>query len=200
MPEARDIFSIDVAKASERALADSATPGTRKLALRTAMVLDVETGTVYRVLRRLVRCGLGGRMGSGRQFVSWIHGADFCRSIDWLISADAVSGPLNVATPNPLPNRDIMEILRQQCRVPFGLPAARWMLELGALLLRTETELIIKSRRVVPTRLLETGFDFRFPHFALAVAELEQRMTSRDKIAADSKTYAQSLRATVNVK
>ncbi len=172
-PEAKDLFSVEVAKAWEQTFFESPTPSTRKVALRTAMVMSTQPGTVYRILRRLVRCGLGGAMGSGRQYVSWIHEEDFCRAVEWLIDHDCFSGIVNLAAPHPLPNREMMRILRTACHLPIGLPASRWMLETGAIVLRTETELILKSRRVVPARLSQEGFEFRFPDLSSAVADLE---------------------------
>jgi uncharacterized protein (TIGR01777 family) len=174
--EAKDRFSVEVAWAWEKALNDAATPHTRKIALRMAMVLGLGKNSVFPMLRRLVRFGLGGRMGSGRQFVSWIHEIDFCSAIEWLIDRPDFQGPINFTAPNPLPNREMMRNLRQVCGVPFGLPAANWMLEVGAFLLRTETELIIKSRRVIPGRLLQSGFRFEFPEIRQAFRELNCRL------------------------
>ncbi|HEY3243232.1 MAG TPA: TIGR01777 family oxidoreductase [Phycisphaerae bacterium] len=174
--EAKDEFSIEVATAWERTFEEARTPATRKVAMRTAMVLGLEPATVFRVLRRLTHLGLGGKLGSGRQYVSWIHEHDFCRAVELLIEPADLSGPVNLAAPHPLPNREMMQILRQVCGVLFGLPAARWMLEVGAFFLRTETELILKSRRVVPRRLLAAGFEFEFPDFRAAATELEQRL------------------------
>ena len=114
-------------------------------------------------------------MGDGRQFMSWIHEEDFGRAIEWLLEHDDMAGPVNLAAPEPLPNAEFMRQLRAACGVPFGLPAARWMLEAGAVFLRTETELILKSRRVVPGRLLKAGFAFRFPELRGALAELQSR-------------------------
>ena len=175
-PEAKDEFSIEVATAWERALEEAKTPRTRKVALRAAMVLGMAEGSVFRVLRRLARWGLGGHMGNGQQYVSWVHQKDFSRAVEWLICKEELSGPVNLAAPNPLTNGAMMRTLREACHVPFGLPAARWMLEIGAMLLRTETELIIKSRRVVPTRLLQSGFQFQFPEFERAAADLIERL------------------------
>lgn len=176
-PEAKDAFSIEVAQAWEQALAESAVPATtRKLALRTAMVLGTQPGTVYRVLRRLARFGLGGAMAGGRQYVSWIHGTDFCRAVEWLLEQENIDGVVNVAAPHPVTNRELMRLVREACGARLGLPAAHWMLEIGAVLLRTETELIIKSRRVVPGRLLAAGFEFHFPDVRDALAELEARL------------------------
>ncbi len=176
-PEANDAFSVEVATAWEGEFEQARTPHTRKVALRTAMVLDREGG-VFPVLDRLVRFGLGGAMGSGRQFMSWIHGDDFGRAVEWLIRHDEVDGPVNLAAPQPLPNGEFLSEVRRARGVRFGLPAARWMLEVGAFFLRTETELIIKSRRVVPGRLLAAGFEFRFPALAAAVAELTRNESS----------------------
>ena len=162
-PEAKDAFSVEVARAWEQALEEAPTPGTRKIAMRMTMVLGMGTNSVFPVLRRLVRLGLGGRMGNGRQFVSWVHEFDFCRAVEWLITTNDIQGPVNLAAPNPLPNQEMMKTLRQVCRVPIGLPSTNWMLEVGAFFLRTETELIIKSRRVVPRRLIDSGFQFQFP-------------------------------------
>jgi uncharacterized protein len=173
--EAKDHFSVEVASAWEQALKQTATPRTRKVAMRMAMVLGLGKNSVFPVLRRLARFGLGGRMGGGRQFVSWIHQTDYCRAVEWLITHTDIEGPVNVAAPNPLPNREMMRILRQVCSAPLGLPAARWMLEVGAFFLRTETELIIKSRRVVPRRLLESGFAFLFPTIREAFENLDNR-------------------------
>ena len=111
-------------------------------------------------------------MATGRQFVSWIHEVDFCRAIEWHLAREDFTGPVNLAAPNPVPNREMMECLREVCRVPMGLPATQWMLELGAFFLRTETELIIKSRRVIPGRLTAAGFQFRFPHIREALVDL----------------------------
>jgi uncharacterized protein (TIGR01777 family) len=169
--EAKDKFSIIVAQAWEQAFDDAHTPKTRKVVLRTAMILGADGG-VFPVLRRLVRCGLGGKMASGRQFVSWLHETDFCRAIAWLIAEDTASGVFNLAAPNPVPNHEMMKTLRQICDAPFGLPATAWMLEVGAFFLRTETELIIKSRRVVPSRLLASGFEFNYSKLRPALENL----------------------------
>ena len=177
--EAKDAFSIEVARAWETTLEEAKTPRTRKVAMRTAMVLGQGQNSVFPVLRRLARCGLGGRMGTGRQFVSWIHETDFCRAVEWLIRHDKLEGSVNLAAPNPLSNAEMMRTLRQVCGMPFGLPAANWMLEAGAFFLRTETELIIKSRRVIPGRLLESAFEFRFRTIREAFENLATRSHPR---------------------
>ncbi len=170
-PEAKDDFSVDVIRQWERALDEARTPATRKVALRITMVFGA-AGGVFPVLRRLARFGLGGRMGSGRQFVSWLHIADFLRAVEWLLAQEDFSGPVNLAAPNPLPNAEMMRLMREAVGVPVGLPASEWMLEIGAVFLRTETELILKSRRVVPGRLLAAGFQFQFPEMRAAVRDL----------------------------
>ena len=118
------------------------------------MVLADEPGTVYNYLANLARYGLGGKVGSGKQMVSWIHIQDFCRAIDWLIEHDEISGPINVTAPDPVCNAELMKRMRKHVGMPIGLPATKWMAEIGAFLLRTETELILKSRWVVPTNCL----------------------------------------------
>src|SRR5438128_2474787 len=160
-PEAKDAFSIEVARAWEEAFFEASTPATRKVALRTAMVFAASKGGVYRVLRGLTRWGLGGAIAGGRQYISWIHEADFGRALEWLIERDDFSGPVNLASPNQIPQRDMMRIIRRELGVPFGLPATRRMV--ATFVHRTEAELIIKSRRVVSGRLLAAGFQFRFP-------------------------------------
>ena len=171
-PEAKDAFSVSVATAWEDAFAAAAAPQTRKIALRTSMVLGTEPDTVFRVLHKLTALGLGGRMASGRQYVSWIHEQDFCRAIEWLIGQNSLSGPVNITAPGPIPNAAMMRVLRGACSKSIGLPATAWMLEIGAFMMRTETELILKSRRVVPRRLLDSGFTFLFPRFEDAVSDL----------------------------
>jgi uncharacterized protein (TIGR01777 family) len=168
-------FSIEVAQAWERALNEADTPQTRKVALRAAMVMSPDQGGVFDVLLGLVRKGLGGTAGDGRQFVSWVHDADFVRAIRWLIDHQELAGPVNICSPQPLPNREFMAVLRRAWGARFGLPATTWMLELGALVLRTETELILKSRRVLPERLQAAGFTFAFPEWPKAAADLCHR-------------------------
>lgn len=114
-------------------------------------------------------------MGSGRQFVSWVHDRDLLRAVEFLIAEESIAGPVNIASPNPLPNAAFMHDLREAWGIPFGLPATEWMLEFGALLLRTQTELVLKSRRVVPGVLASRGFDFEFPEWKGAAQDLCSR-------------------------
>jgi uncharacterized protein len=178
-------FSIDIARAWEHAFEEAATDGTRKVALRSAMTLSPDPGGIFDTLHGLARHGLGGNAGHGRQFMSWIHYEDFVAAVRWLIDRDDIQGIVNVAAPNPLPNAEFMRVLREACGVSFGLPASRWMLEIGAVLMRTETELILKSRRVVPARLLEHGFTFKYPDWRSAARDLcHQWKVSRHKARA----------------
>jgi uncharacterized protein (TIGR01777 family) len=181
-PDAPDTwrFSISVAQAWERAVADAGIlPHTRTVLLRSAMTMSPDQGGVFDVLSGLVRMGLGGRAGDGRQYVSWIHEADFVRAVYWLIEKESLSGPVNLAAPNPLPNAEFMRDLRQAWGVSIGFPATKWMLEIGAVFLRTETELILKSRRVVPAKLTHSGFTFQFPKWLDAAQDLRARWRSR---------------------
>jgi uncharacterized protein (TIGR01777 family) len=174
--DAKDEFSVEVAMAWEKALFEANTSKTRKAALRISMVLCNEEGSVFPVLRGLTRKGLGGPMASGKQYVSWIHQDDFCRAIECILMHEELSGGVNVAAPNPITNREMMAALRKICGVPIGIPAARWMLEIGALFMRTETELMLKSRRAVPGKLLANGFKFQFSDFERAARDLESQL------------------------
>jgi uncharacterized protein len=174
--DAKDEFSVEVAQAWEAALNEARTPATRKIPMRMSMVFAPRNGTVYMILRRLARFGLGGSLAGGRQFVAFTHQDDFCRAVEWLLDHENLTGPFNIASPNPVTNRELMAALRRAVGMPFGLPATRWMLEIGAFFLRTETELMIKSRRVIPGKLLASGFEFQFPRVEQAIANLEQKI------------------------
>jgi hypothetical protein len=165
-------FSIRVAKDWEEAFFSIPTPLTRKIAIRSAVTLSPDRGGIFDVLLGLVRRGLGGGQGSGRQFVSWIHEADFVRAIDLLIAREEFSGIVNLASPNPLPNCEFMRALREAWGIRFGLPSPSWLIEIGTFLMRTESELVLKSRRVVPGRLLNSGFEFLFPDWPSAARDL----------------------------
>ena len=168
-------FSIRVAKDWETAFFTARTPRTRKIALRSAVVMTAQRGGPFSLLLTLVRLGLGGTNGLGNQFVSWIHEADFVRAVESLIADEAIDGVVNVASPNPLPNRDFMRALRAAWGQPVGLPARAWMIESAAFMLRTESELVLKSRRVVPGRLLAAGFRFEHPQWPEAARDLVAR-------------------------
>jgi hypothetical protein len=165
-------FSVGVAKDWETAFFAAETPRTRKVALRSAITLSPVAGNAFAILLNLVRLGLGGTQGNGRQFVSWIHELDFARAVAFLIARDDIDGPVNVASPDPLPNREFMAILRDAWGIPNGFPAPAPLIELAAMFLRTESELVLKSRRVVPGRLLDAGFQFEFPTWPEAAQDL----------------------------
>ncbi|MDQ2711004.1 MAG: TIGR01777 family oxidoreductase [Acidobacteriota bacterium] len=169
-------FSIDVATAWENTFFSADTARTRRVALRSAILMSPEKRGPFDLLLRLVRWGFGGMAGSGRQFVSWIHDVDFIRAIEFLILSEEIEGIVNIASPSPLPNRKFMNCLRQAwCTSYVGLPAPAWLVPVGAFLLRTEAELLLKSRRVVPQRLLDAGFEFHFPNWRGACADLVAR-------------------------
>jgi uncharacterized protein (TIGR01777 family) len=165
-------FSIDVATSWERALDEAQVPETRKVKLRSGLIMSPDRRGIFDQLLGLVRLGLGGRAGDGRQYVSWIHHEDFVRALYWLMEHQEVAGAVNIASPNPLPNSQFMRALRQAWGARLGLPAPEWMLQIGAIFMRTETELILKSRRVVPGVLLRRGFSFRQPRWPEAARRL----------------------------
>jgi hypothetical protein len=168
-------FSIDVAQAWENAFNETPLQNTRKVLLRSSMVMSPDRDGIFDTLLRLVRRGLGGSAGNGRQFVSWIHENDFVRALNWIIDNPDLEGAVNVCSPNPLSNAEFMRALRDAAGMKFGLPASKWMLEVGAVFMRTETELILKSRKVVPGKLLRSGFSFEYPEWSTAAKELCSR-------------------------
>lgn len=172
-------FSIEVAAAWEAASKESVPTDTRLVLLRSAMIMSPDPGGIFATLLQLVRFGLGGPVAGGRQYVSWIHERDFVRAMYWLIEHQELGGAVNVAAPQPVPYRDFMRMLRRAAGVRVGLPATRWMLALGTWVLRTETELVLKSRRVVPARLLASGFRFDYPEWQSAATELVRGSSSR---------------------
>jgi hypothetical protein len=173
-------FSIEIAKAWEEAFFSTPTPRTRKVALRSAMTFSPDPGGVFDVFLNLVRHGLGGTNGSGNQFVSWIHETDFIRAIEFLIANQDFAGVVNLASPHPLPNRDFLRAFREAWATRIGLPTTSWMIEIGTFLMRTESELILKSRQVIPGRLLAAGFEFSFPHWPAAARDLVFRWKKRN--------------------
>lgn len=172
-------YSVDIARAWEREQERAATAHTRKVALRTAMVMSPDRGGVFDVLLRLARLGLGGPVAGGAQYVSWIHEQDFVRAVLFLAAREDIEGPVNLAAPAPLTQRALMRVLRTAWGVPVGLPATRWMAQAGAFVLRTDAELLLKSRRVVPGRLLNAGFAFDHPQWPEAAVDLVRRVRER---------------------
>lgn len=172
--------SIAIAREWEAAMTAAPTPRTRKVILRSAMTMSPDRGGVFHVLAILSRLGVG-RQGDGRQYVSWIHEHDFVAAVRFLVARDDLSGAFNLAAPGPLPNHDFMRGLRTALGARLAVPVPRWALEIGAFFLRTETELILKSRRVVPGRLLASGFTFRYPDWPEAAKELTARWATTRK-------------------
>ena len=168
-------FSVDVARAWEKTLDDATTPRTRKVKMRTGIVMSPSRGGAFHALLRHIRLGFG-RFGDGRQYMSWIHERDFVRAVEWLIAHDLVDGAVNITSPEPLTNDDFTRILAEEWGRERLIPTQEWMVEIGAWLLRTEPELVLKSRRVIPKRLLEQGFTFEFPRWNEAARDLCARV------------------------
>jgi len=173
-------FMVRVARDWESALFETATPRTRRVALRSGIVFSPTPGSAFAVLSRLVRLGLGGTQGNGRQYVSWIHEDDFARAIEFLIDHDELDGPVNLVAPHPMRNREFMAAFREAWDMPNGLPAPAFAIKIGAFFLRTESELVLKSRCVVPGRLVDAGFDFHFPDWPEAAKDLVRKWKSRE--------------------
>jgi|GEM_PF-51594 len=169
--EIGDDFSMGIVKAWEKEFYTHAQEGLRQLAIRTSIVMG-DKGGAFIPLNRLTRLGVGGKQGSGKQMVSWIHIQDFCRAIDHLIANKNLTGSINLTAPEPLANGEFMTVLRNEVGVSVGIPQPRWLLEIGAFFIRTETELLLKSRWVLPERLIQSGFVFNYPTWAEAVSEL----------------------------
>jgi uncharacterized protein (TIGR01777 family) len=173
-PDAPDTwhFSVGVARAWESATNSIETPRTRRVLLRSAIVMSARAGGAFDVFLGLVRRGLGGRAGNGKQFVSWIHGTDAVRAIEWIIEHEELNGAVNLCAPRPLPNAAFMQAIRRAWGARIGLPAPQGILEIATRLMKTESELVLKSRRVVPAKLLESGFRFDFPNWPDAARDL----------------------------
>ncbi len=164
-------FSIDVCRQWEATFFESALQHTRRIALRMAIVFGRNDGVFPRLLN-LVRCGLGGHQGNGHQYVSWIHEQDAARSIEWLTRCPDISGVINCAAPVAIKNKDLMTLIRKTYGMPFGLPSPEWLLNAGAALIGTETELILKSRWVAPKRLLDNDFAFQYGEPGAAIHDI----------------------------
>ncbi len=165
-------FSVDVVEAWEQSLFAPDLPSTRRVALRLAMAFGPGHGGVYDAFASLAKIGFGGPMAGGRQFVSWVHVRDFCRACLFLIEHPQLEGAVNICSPHPRTNAQFLSDLRRALKFPFALPTAKWQLEVGAFARGTETELLLKSRRVVPGRLLDAGFTFDFPHWIDAARDI----------------------------
>ena len=164
-------FSVDVCQRWEKTFLDFTTPRTRKVIIRTAIVLGKKGGAL-KPLTLLAMTGLGGPQGRGDQYVSWLHEKDFVSIIDFIIAHEEIQGVYNLSAPNPVPNKEFMNVLRQTHKVRVGIPIPAWLLTAGAFVIRTEPELVLKSRRVVPSRLLASGYRFHFEDTRSALTDL----------------------------
>lgn len=164
-------FSVDVATKWEQTFFEGDLPHTRRVALRTAIVLGREGGALV-PLKKLVQFGLGGKQGDGNQMFSWIHEEDLYKAIVHILANEKVHGSINISSPNPLINKVVMELIRKKMNMQFGLPSPKWLLQIGAIIIRTETELVLKSRWVLPANLLASGFSFRYSHLGEALDDL----------------------------
>ncbi|MGO4789602.1 TIGR01777 family oxidoreductase [Paenibacillus sp. 2KB_20] len=167
-------FSVEVAKEWERAFFSFSLPQTRQIALRIAIVLGPGGGVMTPYVN-LVKYGLGGVQGTGKQKFSWIHVEDLYRMILFLQERAELSGVFNCASPYPVTNKELMEQLRLSLNRRLGLPSPKWLLELGARLIQTETELVMKSRWVIPDRLCKAGFHFTYDTLNKALADILKR-------------------------
>lgn len=168
--EIGDDFSMNVAKAWEKAFFETETPNTMKTALRTSIVLG-KKGGAFVPIKNLAKLGFGGKQGKGNQFISWIHETDFARALEFILQ-NQITGIVNIVSPTPTPNHVFMKTLCKKLKVPFGFPISKTMLELGAKIIGTETELVLKSRNVVPKRLVENGFEFKYGELGNAFEQL----------------------------
>jgi uncharacterized protein (TIGR01777 family) len=164
-------FSVNVAINWEQAFFSFQLSKTRQVALRMAIVLG-KNGGVMKPLINLVRFGLGGKQGKGNQMFSWIHIEDLFNIILFFESHKDLKGIFNCSSPNPIDNKTLMEALRQAMKVKIGLPSPEWLLKIGAVVIRTEPELILKSRWVVPEKLLESGYTFKYPALDTALKNI----------------------------
>lgn len=175
--EFHDGFSVNVCRAWEQTFYDEHTPATRKAALRMAITLG--PGGIFIPYFNLLKFGLGGRQGSGKQMYSWVHIEDTCRMIEWIFDHPELKGTFNCASPNPVTNKEFMQTLRRITHTRIGLPAYTWMIKLGGAIIGTSPELVLKSRWVVPTRIRESGFQFNYPLLTNAMKEIIAKVPPR---------------------
>ena len=163
-------FSMNVAQSWEKAFFKIDTPKTLKTALRTSIVLG-KNGGAFIPLKTLAKIGLGGKQGKGNQFISWIHEDDFANAIDFIIQNEMV-GVVNIVSPEPISNAEFMKKLQNAVGIPFGIPISTFLLNIGSFIIRTETELVLKSRNVIPKKLVENGFKYKFANIDTAFQNL----------------------------
>ncbi len=164
-------FSVEVAKKWEQTFFSFNLTHTRQVALRMAIVLGTDGGAL-KPLKNLVKFGLGGKQGNGQQMFSWLHIEDLKSIILFIAENEQLNGVINCSTPYVVSNENLMKTLRESMQVKLGLPSPAWLLKIGAMLIRTETELILKSRWVYPERLINAGFSFQYPRLKEALTSL----------------------------
>jgi hypothetical protein len=166
-----DDFSMNICKSWEKEFFKTENQNIRKVTLRTSIVLG-KNGGAFPKFKQITKLGLGGEQGRGNQMMSWIHIDDFCDAVNFIIESENLEGAINITAPKPLPNEEMMNQLRKKLKVPFGIPSPIWLLELASIFIKTETELMLKSRNVYPEILLENGFQFRYDTFEKALENL----------------------------
>ena len=166
-----DDFSMNICKSWEKEFFKIENPNIRKVALRTSIVLG-KNGGAFPKFKQISKLGLGGKQGRGNQMMSWIHIEDFCEAINFIIENQNLKGAINITAPKPLSNENMMKQLREKIKIPFGIPSPVWLLEIAAIFIKTETELMLKSRNVYPEILLENGFKFKYDTFEKALEKL----------------------------
>lgn len=183
-----DDFSMNVCKDWEAVFFQETLNSTRRIALRTGIVLG-NTGGALPKMKQLTRWGMGGKQGDGQQFISWIHVIDFCRAVEFVMQHEEVVGPVNLVSPNPVRNDDFMTEMRKQLKRKWGMGQSKWLLELGARLIGTETELLLKSRNVIPERLKECGFEFEYPNLKLCFNDLLKNLITLEHLPAEKSVF-----------
>ena len=166
-----DDFSMNICKSWEKEFFRVQNEGVRKVALRTSIVLGRDGGA-FPKLRMITKLGLGGKQGRGEQKVSWIHIDDFCRAVEWVIRHEDISDVINITSPEPVSNNKLMTTMRKLLKIPFGLNAPVWQLEIASVFLGTETELLLKSRNVYPEKIMRSGFQFTYFNLESALKDL----------------------------
>lgn len=176
--EIEDDFSVQVCKRWEESFNETVTPRTRKALLRIGITIGHQGGVMIPYMN-LMKFGLGGYQGSGHQKFSWVHIADICGMVEWLYDNKELDGTFNCTAPHPVTNREFVRALRKAGKHYFGLPAFPWMLKIGARIIGTEAELLLKSRWVLPTRALQTGYVFRYPELQPAMNQIIGQLPRR---------------------
>ena len=166
-----DDFSMKIAKSWEKEFYSHDIPNVRQIAIRTSIVLG-ENGGALIPLKNITKAGMGGKQGNGNQRVSFIHENDFARAVVFLLEKETITGNVNVTAPNPSNNKILMDTIRKELKIPFGIPQPIWLLKIGAFIIGTKAELVLKSRNVIPKRLLDNGFKFKYQTIEATLKDL----------------------------